>query len=212
MEKSFGLLFYLKKPKGYKVGEVPIYVRVTVNSDIAEISTKQKCDPAKWNITAGRVDGKSQAAKMANDYLDVVQRKVYEIRKHLLDTEKPVTAENIKTILIGKQIKEDAYMLMQIFQQHNDQMGKLVGHEFSKGTYTRYKTVYTFALSFLQFKYKVTDIDISKLDYEFISQFEFWLKSVRKCNHNTTMQYLRNFNKIVNHCLRSGWLSKNPFI
>jgi hypothetical protein len=85
-------------------------------------------------------------------------------------------------------------MLMKIFQRHNDQMAELVGHEFSKGTYTRYKTVYTFALSFLQWKYKVTDMDISKLDYEFISQFEFWLKTVRKCNHNTTMQYLRNFN------------------
>lgn len=29
MEKSFGLLFYLKKPKGYKAGDLPIYVRVT---------------------------------------------------------------------------------------------------------------------------------------------------------------------------------------
>jgi hypothetical protein len=103
MEKSFGLLFYLKKPKGYKAGEVPIYVRVTVNSDIAEISTKQKCDPVKWNITAGRVDGKSQAAKMVNEFLDVVQRKVYEIRKYLLDNDHPVTAENIKTVLQGKE-------------------------------------------------------------------------------------------------------------
>lgn len=212
MEKSFGLLFYLKKPKGYKAGDVPIYVRVTVNSDVAEISTKQKCDPAKWNITAGRVEGKSQSAKLVNDYLDVVQRKVYEIRKQLLDNDHPVTAENIKTVLHGKEIKEDVYMLMKIFQRHNDQMAELIGHEYSKGTYTRYKTVYTFALSFLQWKYKVTDMDITQLDYEFISEFEFWLKSVRKCNHNTTMQYLRNFNKIVNHCLRSGWLPKNPFI
>lgn len=212
MEKSFGLLFYLKKPKGYKSGDVPIYLRVTVNSDIAEISTKQKCDPAKWNMTAGRVEGKSQSAKLVNDYLDVVQRKVYEVRKQLLDNDHPVTAENIKTVLQGKEIKEDVYMLMKIFQRHNDQMAELVGHEFSKGTFTRYKTVYTFALSFLQWKYKVTDMDITKLDYEFISEFEFWLKSVRKCNHNTTMQYLRNFNKIVNHCLRSGWLPKNPFI
>lgn len=212
MEKSFGLFFHLKISRNKKETELPIYLCITVNRVSREVSTKMKCDPIKWNVTAGRIEGKTQYAKSINEYLDIVERKVYEIRKHLLDTEKPVTAENIKTLLIGKEIKEDAYMLMQIFQQHNDQMAKLVGHEFSKGTYTRYKTVYTFALSFLQWKYKVTDMDISKLDYEFISQFEFWLKSVRKCNHNTTMQYLRNFNKIVNHCLRSGWLPKNPFI
>ena len=129
MEKSFGLLFYLKKPKGYKAGNVPIYVRVTINSDVVEISTKQKCDPSKWNVTAGRVEGKSQAAKMVNDYLDVVQRKVYEIRKQLLDNDHPVTAENIKTVLHGKEIKEDVFMLMKIFQRHNDQMAELVGHD-----------------------------------------------------------------------------------
>ncbi len=212
MEKSFGLFFHLKISRNKKETELPIYLCITVNRVSREVSTKMKCDPIKWNVTAGRVEGKTQYAKSINDYLDIVERKVYEIRKQLLDTEKPVTAENIKTLLIGKEIKEDSYMLMKIFKKHNDQMSELVGHEFSKGTYTRYKTVYTFTLSFLQWKYKVTDMDISKLDYEFISQFEFWLKSVRKCNHKTTMQYLRNFNKIVNHCLRSGWLPKNPFI
>lgn len=46
MERSFGLLFYLKKPKGYENGEVPVYLRITVNGVSAEISTKRKCDPS----------------------------------------------------------------------------------------------------------------------------------------------------------------------
>jgi site-specific recombinase XerD len=212
MEKSFGLLFYLKKPKGFKSGDVPIYMRVTVNTGVAEVSTKQKCDPSKWNATAGRVEGKTQPAKAVNDYLDVVQRKVHEIRKQLLDNDQPVTAENIKTVLQGKKIEEHVYMLMQIFKRHNEQMAELVNHDFAPATLTRYNTCYKHTLSFLQWKYKVIDIDIAKLDYEFISEYEFWLKSVRKCDHNTSMQYLRNFKKIINRCLRNGWLPKNPFI
>jgi site-specific recombinase XerD len=212
MEKSFGLLFYLKKPKGFKSGDVPIYMRVTVNTGVAEVSTKQKCDPSKWNATAGRVEGKTQPAKAVNDYLDVVQRKVHEIRKQLLDNDQPVTAENIKTVLQGKKIEEHVYMLMQIFKRHNEQVAELVNHDFAPATLTRYNTCYKHTLSFLQWKYKVIDIDIAKLDYEFISEYEFWLKSVRKCDHNTSMQYLRNFKKIINRCLRNGWLPKNPFI
>ncbi|OQP65702.1 phage integrase SAM-like domain and Arm DNA-binding domain-containing protein [Niastella populi] len=212
MEKSFGLFFHLKTTRNKKATELPIYLCITVNRASREVSTKMKCDPLKWNATAGRVEGKTQYAKSVNDYLDIIERKVYEIRKQLLDNDQPVTAENIKTKLHGDEIKKEVYMLLKIFQRHNEQMAELVGREFSKGTFTRYKTVYSFTVSFLQWKYKVTDIDINQLDYEFISEFEFWLKSVRKCNHNTTMQYLRNFNKIVNHCLRSGRLSKNPFI
>ncbi len=63
MEKSFGLLFYLKKNKGYKDGETTIYIRITVNGSIAEVSTKRKCDPSKWNAAAGRVEGKTEFAK-----------------------------------------------------------------------------------------------------------------------------------------------------
>jgi ABC-2 type transport system permease protein len=41
---------------------------------------------------------------------------------------------------------------------------------------------------------------------------EFWLKSVRKCNHNTTIKYISNLRKIVNICLRRGWLLRDPFL
>jgi site-specific recombinase XerD len=63
----------------------------------------------------------------------------------------------------------------------------------------------------MKWKFGVTDIDIKKLNFEFISQYEFWLKTIRKCNHNTTMKYLANFKKIVNRCIRNGWLDKDPF-
>ena len=56
------------------------------------------------------------------------------------------------------------------------------------------------------------DIGIEKLDYEFVSQYEFWLKSVRNCNHNTSIKYISNFRKIVNRCIRNGWLDKDPFV
>ncbi|MGI8951663.1 MAG: phage integrase SAM-like domain-containing protein [Chitinophagaceae bacterium] len=62
----------------------------------------------------------------------------------------------------------------------------------------------------MQSRYKVSDIDIAKLDYDFISEYEFWLKSVRKCDHNTTKKYLSNFKKIVNRCVRSGKLLRDP--
>ena len=64
----------------------------------------------------------------------------------------------------------------------------------------------------MKWKYKIADVDIDKLNYEFISEYEFWLKSVRKCGHNTTMKYLANFKKIVLRCLKNGWLQKDPFL
>jgi site-specific recombinase XerD len=142
----------------------------------------------------------------------MLQRQVYDKRKELLDNDLEVSAENIKTLMMGKEICRQRYMLMEIFRHHNEQMSALVGREYAPGTLERYITAFKHTRSFLQWKYKVDDMDITRLDYEFITEYEFWLKSTRKCDHNSTIKYLSNFRKIVNRCIRNGWLQRDPFL
>jgi len=35
---------------------------------------------------------------------------------------------------------------------------------------------------------------------------------VRKCANNTTVNYIKNFKKIIRICIANGWLDKDPFI
>jgi hypothetical protein len=126
MERSFGLFFFLKKNKWNQPGqEIDVYLKITVNGKSTEISSKRKCDPLKWNASAGRAIGQTDYAKAINSYLDVLQRKVYEFRKQLEDANYPVTVENIKHLLKGGEMAAKRYMLMQIFKKHNDQMRAL---------------------------------------------------------------------------------------
>lgn len=101
---------------------------------------------------------------------------------------------------------------MDVFKHHNEQMEILVRREYAPGTLERYQTSFRHTQSFLLSKYKLEDIEIGKLDFEFITEYEFWLKSVRKCDHNSAMKYLSNFKKIVNRCIRNGWLKRDPFL
>ncbi|MEP6595561.1 MAG: phage integrase SAM-like domain-containing protein [Ginsengibacter sp.] len=59
----------------------------------------------------------------------------------------------------------------------------------SPTTLKRYTTSLRHTRNFIAWKYKVPDMDISKLNYEFITGYEFWFKSIRNCNHNNTMKY-----------------------
>ena len=52
--KSFGLLFYLKKPRSYVKGERPIYLRITMDGVMKEMSIHRKCDPGCWDSRIGR--------------------------------------------------------------------------------------------------------------------------------------------------------------
>ena len=210
LEKSFGLLFFMRKPKNYKNGLLPIYLKITVDGQPKELSAKRKWDPAKWNTPAGRALGTKEESRELNYYLNSLELKVYEAKKKLMDSGKVITAAAIKNILLG--CDESQKMLLELFKDHNKQMKDLEGIDFAPGTVERYNTSYEHTKEFIVWKYKVTDKDIKELDHEFISQYAFWLKSIRKCNHNTTMKYLGNFKKIVLLCVRNKWLPSDPFV
>jgi site-specific recombinase XerD len=204
------LLFFLKKPKNYTFGNMPIYMRITVEGQSKEMTTSRHCDPKIWDQKAGKAYGKSEYLKELNNHLSTLQVKVYEARLLLIERNKPVSAEVIKNMLIGK--VEKSKMILEIFKYHNDQMASLLNSEYAPGTLERYKTSLEHTRSFIKWKYGVEDFEINQLNFEFASEYEFWLKTVRKCNHNTTIKYISNLKKIVNGCIRRGWLTRDPFL
>lgn len=210
LEKSFSILFYLKKPKGYTKGIVPVYMRITVDGIPKEITTKQECDPDRWNSHAQRAKGTNEASKSLNSFLDTVERKVHEARRKLLESDTTITADALKAVLTGKSEKHRT--IIEVFKEHNAQIAALVPTELSRSTHVKYTTTLLHTQAFIMWKYGVADLEIRSLSYEFISGFEFWLKSEKKCNHNSAIKYISNFRKIVNYCLKSGMLQKDPFL
>jgi Arm DNA-binding domain len=81
MKTNFSLLFYLKKPKNYQTGMVPICLRITVNGKRSETTTGRECEPSLWNSIAGRLKGTKEDTKSFNAYLDTLQKQVYEALK-----------------------------------------------------------------------------------------------------------------------------------
>lgn len=208
--KTFAVCFYLKKQFGKSSQNTAIYLRITVDGKRSEISTSRSCnDPERWNASAGRMTGTKESTKILNAHLQAMQNKVYEIYKNLLQSDAIITAEAIKNNLTGK--SDCSKGAIEVFQEHNDQMKALINLEFAPATYKRYATTLEHTREFIQWKFNVDDIPIRKLNYEFILDYEFYLKSVRKCGHNSAIKYLTNFRKIVSICLKKGWLVRDPF-
>ena len=111
--KNFSLLFYLKKPKNYVSGNMPIYMRITVEGQVKEMTTSRKCDPEIWDQKAEKACGKSEYIKELNNHLSTLQVKVFEARLLLIGNNKHVTAEGIKNLLTGK--VEKSKMVLEVF-------------------------------------------------------------------------------------------------
>lgn len=169
LEKSWGLLFYLKKPKRYTKGPRYIYLRITVDGVPKELSTKRKWPPEKWDNHLNRATGLKEDTKALNAYLDILQAKAYAARSRLIETEQVITSTAIKEILSGAAQRKS--MLLKIFEDHNNDIKALIGKGYSEGTHERYETVYKFTKEFIKIKYGMDDINIHSVTLEFAKSF-----------------------------------------
>jgi len=210
MNAKLSILFYAKRAKTTTDGLIPIYIRVTVKGERIELSTKRYTLPEKWSVEGSCMKGTSAESKATNSFLDSLKAKVYDYQQQLIREDEIVNAENMRNKILG--IDKMSHMLIGIFQQHNDEIKALIGKDYAAATLVRYETSLKHTVNFLKWKYKISDIDIRKIDHEFITSYEFYLKSVCKCCQNTTSKYIKNFGKIIRICLANGWLQKNPFV
>lgn len=209
MNKTFNLLFFIKKSKIKANGTAPIYLRITIDGIPKEISSKRNILPNKWDNKLQKGIGATEEIRSLNAYLKTLEQEVYEAHHLLMKDKKIATSCALKSKLLGKGPR--ARMLISIFQDHNDKVKSLVGQEYAAGTVERYETSLRHTKEFLQWKYSISDIDIKEIDHAFITEYEYFLRSVRKCANNTAVKYIKNFHKIINICLANNWIDRNPF-
>ena len=209
MKARITVLFYIKRTKTNKLGQCPIFVRITVDGKRTENSTGMFIDAKNWSSKAGKSIGKSQDSKLINEQLEIVKNKIFNTKIELQNNVETITVDNLKNKLLG--ISERNRTLIPIFQNHNNRIEALLGQEYAPGTLERYKTSLKHTQDFLQWKYNINDIELDKIDHALICDYEFYLRSVRKCANNSAIKYIKNFKKIVKQCMANGWIQNDPF-
>ncbi|WP_317125680.1 site-specific integrase [Flavobacterium petrolei] len=182
---------------------------MTVNGQRIELSTNRFVEISKWSTEAGKMKGSSEEARSINTHLDMFKIKIIDIQMELIHKNINITSEALKNRLLGTQERQRT--LIPIFKDHNNKIKELVGKEYAPGTLERYNTSLKHTIEFLEWKYKISDIKISKIDHAFITEYEFYLRSVRNCANNTAVKYIKNFSKIIKICLANHWIDRNPF-
>ncbi|MDO8316788.1 MAG: site-specific integrase [Flavobacterium sp.] len=209
MKTKITLHFYAKSTKMNVNGNLPIYVRLTINGERTEFSSKKFIDKTKWSPELAKMKGNTEEARSINSYLDMMRSKVLSAEMDLIHKDEDVSLQNVQSIIKG--LYKNHRTLIPIFQDHNDKMKELVGKKYAYGTLQRFEVTLNHIQNFLLWKYNASDILINKVDHAMITDLEFYLRSIKNCANNTAVKYIRNFRKIIKICLNNDWLEKNPF-
>ncbi len=212
MDSSFFHIFYLRG-KG-KDAFSTIYLRVTIRGKRAAVSVNRKISTEIWNSSAGRANGNSQSAKNLNRFLSKVENDLYAAHQKLLERGRPFTPQDLINTLLGKDRENESQdkMLLEIFEEHNNRVNRLIGKDFAAGTAERYRTAKKHVENYIKKEFKASDIPVRDVDHRFISGLEYYLKTERNCAHNSAIKYIINFKKIIRIAYANEWISRDPFL
>ena len=209
MQDLLSVLFYLRKSKNKNEKHATAYLRVTYDGRRAEASTMRKIPVSKWNAKANKVTGSSAEAKNFNRNFDIIRNRIYEIHQRLVDNQENITAARILDEFLGKDQPKKS--LLKMFEEHNSNLAKLVGKEYSFRTLQRYKTTKKHLTSFISVSYKSEDYPVRDVDTKFINAFIYYLKAELDLSHNSAVKYLSYVKKIIRVAFSNGWIEKDPF-
>lgn len=119
MELGYSLLFYLKKPKNYTPGNIPVYMRFTVSGITNQCAIARTADPEEWCSKTNRERGKTETTKCLNFHLDDLQQKVRNVHAIMVKEGKPITAANLRDKFLGRDVPQKVPWLLEIFWLHN---------------------------------------------------------------------------------------------
>ena len=210
MKSTFKILFYLRSNQvSKKTGLSAIMIRLTIDGEMKQFSSKLEIDQNLWDSYNGKAKGRTPKAIEVNQSLEDIKATVHARYMELFREFGKVTAGQLKSAFLGVGLSGST--LLKLYEKKIDQKKQLVGNAIGDKTLYKYKLSKKVVGEYIKKKYKVDDILISCVDYEFISNYEIYLKSHCKVNHNYAIKQLRYLKQVVDDALKNRLLSIDPF-
>lgn len=201
--------FYLKKSETDVGGNCPVMAKLSIGKySEAAFSVKMKVSQSRW--TSGRASGKSVAAKEINNRLDEIRAMALSIYSELSAVRDGVTAEEIKSILLGMASGQET--LLGYFRRFINCFEKRVGVNRTMKSLRAYRNAYNHIERFLQTKYKLSDIPFSALDRSFIDKYDLYLRTERNLAPGTIINLTVQLKTIVGEAIADGIITASPFL
>lgn len=209
MKSTFKILFYVRKNYVNKNGTAGIMIRITLDGEISQFSSKLEVDPTLWDTKNAKVVGKTMQANKLNALLDNMKASLMNHYRTIEEYEACVTAEKVRNSFLGLVTKQQS--LLEVFKQHNDDARTLVGISKTAATMQKYDVTYKRVENFMKYKYNISDIALKEINYNFIKDFENYLMTICSCNSNTTAKFIQFFRRIIIIAKNNGWIHADPF-
>lgn len=208
-KSTFSVLFWINSSRS-KTNEAKLFARISINGKRVNLSLKHSINPDSWDSKRSKLKGRSSEVREINQYLDHVRSDLYSCYREIVQNQSEVTAHAVKASYLGEEAEQKT--LQNLFDYHNLHHN----HNLSAATLSHYKTTQKYLLEYVKSAYSAEAFPLNKLDFNFVTGFETFLRNYRPkhyqgtMSNNGAMKHIQRFRKMVKIALNLDWVSKNP--
>ena len=205
------ILFFIKTQKTNKAGLTPILCRITFNKTRKQFSTGLFINPEYWNKEKQKVLEKADNSEYVNKQMSLIKQKLGQAFLMLQIQQKSFDVDDIYKLYKGEDIKKE-YGVIAVYAEHNSYYKKLIGKDLKEVSWQKFENTKGHLQSFIKWKYKQRDIKLNKLKFQFIKDFEYYLRTEKEMQQSTINKTLQRFKKMMNFAVAHDYLNRNPFL
>lgn len=202
--------FSLRESKQNKKGESPIEVSISANGERTYFSSGKKVRSCDWNKEKQIVKGKSEEARLINDYLTQLRNKIYQKEIELIQKGYLITANLLKEAVLDKVEALNEKTLLAILEEHNAERKAMVGQTVAPATYWVFEYTGRLLKEFIKSKYGREDLYLREINLGFIQGLHSFLLGEKKMGQNSSTKHLKFLKKLLNLAVSNSYISYNP--
>ena len=210
-QKKLSIRFVISKAKINQRGLCPISCRITFDNIRKSFSTGLFVVPDHWNASKQIVLIQDFENKNKNGQLSIISQKLNQAYLFLQVQNVDFTADDILDKFFNKVIKKEDNVVS-YFKRYLAAQSKLINKDIKPVTWKKFEYVCNHVASFISFKYHKKDYPLDKLNQQFLTDFEYYLKTEKDQKQVTVNKVIQRFRKPIKLAVSEGYLDLDPFI
>ncbi len=205
------ILFLIQSNKINKAGLTSLWCRLTYNKTRKQFSTGMYIKPKDWDKDKQKVLEEAENSRTVNSQISLIKQTLGRAFLMLQIQGESFDVDDVYKIYCGVDTKKEMGVIA-IYTLHNNYYRKLVGKDLKEVSWQKFENTKGHLQDFIKRKYKQNDIKLSKLKFQFIKDFEYYLRTEKEMQQSTINKTIQRFKKMINFTIAQEYLDRNPFL
>ncbi len=207
---KLSILYLIRKNKINSKGICPIECRITFNNKRKPFSTGLFINPNNWSSAKQQAVPLNTENTQINTQLSLIKSQINQAFLYLQVQGLEFDVNDIYRQYKGESTQKQVG-IVEFYTLYMQRLEKMIGKDFKKSTWGKFNEILPALKDYIYFQYKKRDIKLVDLDYNFIENFDYYMKVEKKNSQITINKKIQRLKKVVKLARKQKLIDFNPF-